>query len=141
MPKYMLDTNILISLIKVESTFENIIAHADHCEENELCISSITLYELEVGALKHGQAARLNEILSTMVMAVLDFDGLAAKEAARVRFEVSQLGKDWPRNGMADLLIAAHARSRGLVLVTNNEADFKAVERLAVENWTRPAAE
>lgn len=137
MPRYLLDTNILISLIKGEAAAEAIIRHADRFDEADLCISAITLYELEVGALKHGQRAALDAILASMAMPVLDFDAAAAKEAAQIRYEVEQSGMVWPRSGVADLLIAAQARSKALILVTNNETDFQAVQRLVVENWAK----
>lgn len=138
MPRVMLDTNILISLIKCEDSKEVIWDHAADCEESDMSISSITLYELEIGAIKHGQREALDAILTTMEMEILPFDADAAKVAAQIRHEVSLQGNDWPKNGLADLLIAAHARSAGLTLVTNNEADFKNVSNLKVENWTQP---
>lgn len=138
MPKVMLDTNILISLIKGEDTQQTILDHAAGYDASDISISSITLYELEVGAIKRGQRDALDAILSSMEMQILPFDADAARVAAQIRCEVSANGNDWPRSGVADLLIAAHARSTGLTLVTNNEADFERVSDLNVENWTHP---
>jgi len=137
-PRYLLDTNILIALIKGEAAAETILQHADILDQSDLCISAITLYELEIGALKHGQRAVLDEVLAEMEIPILDFDAAAAKEAAQIRYEVELRGRVWPRSGVADLLIAAQARTRGLVLVTNNAADFQAVEKLMIEDWAQP---
>lgn len=138
MPKVMLDTNILISLIKGENTQQAILDHAADHNASDICISSITLYELEVGAIERGQRDALDAALSRMGMQILPFDTEAARVAAQIKCEVAKNGNAWPKSGVADLLIAAHARSAGLTLVTNNEADFARVSNLKVKNWTQP---
>ncbi len=132
MLKYMLDTNIVIYTIKnrpkvVKETFQ---AHY-----GQMCISTVTLMELIYGAEKsaapernlrdvEGFAARLD---------VLDYDGEAAAHSGQLRAELTKLGRPI---GPYDQMIAGHARSRGLILVTNNVREFERVPGLRLENWT-----
>lgn len=131
--KYMLDTNICIHVIKnrPETVIRNFLKH----EPSELCISSITYAELMHGVEKSQDAER-NRVAITLFLSplsVLEFDNYAAEEYGKVRTELERKGTPI---GPMDTLIAAHARSEGLVLVTNNTREFVRVEGLSVENWT-----
>ncbi len=133
MIKYMLDTNILIYAIKnrpkkVRETFKS---HSDY-----LSMSSVTLGELIYGAERSVQVTRnLQDIESLAArMDVLPFDYLAATHFGQLRAELTK--KDKPI-GPYDSMLAGHARSLGLILVTNNMREFKRVPGLRVENWSR----
>jgi tRNA(fMet)-specific endonuclease VapC len=131
MLKYLLDTNIVIYTIKnrppqVRKVFN---LHAD-----QLCMSTVTLGELIYGAEKsqrpegnlavvEGLAARLE---------VLPFDAEAAIHFGQISAELARSGRPI---GPYDMMIAGHARSRGLLLVTNNLAEFERVHGLRLENW------
>ena len=132
MIKYMLDTNILIYAIKnrpkkVRETFKS---HSDY-----LSMSSVTLGELIYGAERSVQVARnLQDIESLAAhMDVLPFDYLAATHFGQLRAEHTKKGKPI---GPYDSMLAGHARSLGLILVTNNMREFKRVPGLRVENWS-----
>jgi len=133
MIKYMLDTNILIYTIKnrpkkVRDAFKK---HADY-----LAMSTVTLGELIYGAEKSTQSVRHLADIEALAarMDVVPFDSQAAIHFGQVRAELSKSGK---LIGPFDLMIAGHARSRGLILVTNNLREFKRVPGLRVENWVR----
>ena len=133
MIKYMLDTNILIYTIKnrpkkVREAFKR---NADY-----LSMSSVTLGELIYGAERSAQVARNLQDVEGLAarMDVVSFDDKAAAHFGQLRAELVNAGKTI---GPYDLMIAGHARSLGLILVTNNMRDFKRVPGLRVENWTR----
>jgi tRNA(fMet)-specific endonuclease VapC len=133
MIKYMLDANILIDTIKnrpkkVREAFKK---HADY-----LSMSAVTLGEMIYGAERSAQVSRNLEDIEGLAarMDVLPFDYQAATHFGQVRAELMKTGKPI---GPYDLMIAGHARSLGLVLVTNNMREFKRVPGLRVENWTR----
>lgn len=99
-----------------------------------MCISAITLSELEYGAAKSSnpqknQAAIMQLLL---VLEVLPFDDRASMEYGGIR---AYLEKQGTPIGPLDTLIASHARAEGLVLVTNNVREFERVPGLRVENW------
>ncbi len=133
MIKYMLDTNILIYTIKnrpkkVRDAFKK---HADY-----LAMSTVTLGELIYGAEKSTQSVRNLADIEALAarMDVVPFDSQAAIHFGQVRAELANSVK---LIGPFDLMIAGHARSRGLILVTNNLREFKRVPGLRVENWVR----
>lgn len=130
--KYMLDTNICIYAIKNKP--EQVLQRLKENQQNGLCISAITLSELEYGAAKSSnpqknQAAIMQLVL---VLEVLPFDDRASIEYGGIR---AYLEKQGTPIGPLDTLIASHARAEGLVLVTNNVREFKRVPGLRVENW------
>ncbi len=131
--KYMLDTNICIYIIKhkPETAVKNFLKH----DPDEICISAITYAELMYGVEK-SQAKERNRVAITMFLSpisILQFSNHAAEEYGKVRAELE--GKGTPIGPM-DMLIAGHARSEGLILVTNNTREFLRVENLEVEDWT-----
>ena len=129
----MLDTNILIYTIKnrprkVREAFKK---YADY-----LAMSSVTMGELIYGAEKSAQITRNLADVEALAarMEVLPFDSQAAVHFGQVWAELARAGK---LIGSYDLMIAGHARSQGLILVTNNLREFKRVRGLRVENWAR----
>jgi tRNA(fMet)-specific endonuclease VapC len=99
-----------------------------------MAISSITLAELLHGAEK---SARVSENLAAIEdfcsrLEVLPYGAKAAQHYGTIRAALEKLGQTI---GVNDLHIAGHARSEGLVLVTNNVAEFERVPALSVENW------
>lgn len=130
--KYMLDTNICIYVIKKmpPSVIQRFMEH----DVRDICVSSITFAEMMHGVEK-SQAKERNRIAYILFMSaltVLDFDSAAAQEYGKVRAELETKGTPI---GPMDMLIAAHAKSQGLTLVTNNTREFVRVEGLALENW------
>ena len=130
--KYMLDTNICIYIIKHKP--EKVIERFLKLDPKEICISSITFAELSYGAEKSLEKMK-NHIALTLFLSNIEiksFDMKAAEEYGYVRAELETKGLPI---GPLDTEIAAHARSLGLILVTNNTREFERVEGLNVENW------
>ena len=131
MLRYLLDTNIVIYVLKrrpaeVLSTF--------NANASRMAISSITLAELLHGAEK---SSRVSENLSVIEdfcsrLEVLSYGAKAAQHYGAIRAALEKLGQPI---GVNDLHIAGHARSEGLVLVTNNMSEFARVPALELENW------
>ena len=131
MLKYMLDTNIVIYTMmnRPDSVRERFKKH-----HGRMCISSITYMELVYGAERSSNPDRNLTSLEGFVarMDVLPLDDSAAAHAGQIRAELARLVMPI---GPYDQLIAGHARSQGLVLVTNNEKEFARVPGLRTENW------
>ena len=131
MLKYMLDTNIVIYTMKnkPDSVRERFKKH-----HGRMCICSITCMELVYGAERSSNPDRNLTSLEGFVarMDVLPLDDSVAAHAGQIRAELARLGMPI---GPYDQLIAGHARSQGLVLVTNNEKEFARVPGLRTENW------
>ncbi|WP_374639626.1 type II toxin-antitoxin system VapC family toxin [Hydrogenophaga sp.] len=133
MLRYLLDTNIVIYVLKrrpieVLSVF--------NANASRMAISSITLAELMHGAEK---SSRVTENLMAIEdfcsrLDVLPYGSKAAQHYGAIRAHLEKLGRPI---GVNDLHIAAHARSEGLVLVTNNTAEFERVPALEIENWVQ----
>ena len=104
------------------------------CAPDELCISVVTLAELEYGVFNSSDPDR-NQLALTLFLAgveILPFDDDAAIEYGGIRANLKK--KETPICAN-DLMIAAHAKSRGLVLVANNTREFERVEGLELEDW------
>jgi len=131
MLKYMLDTNIVIYVIKRRplELLEIFNKHAGH-----MCISSITLAELLHGVEKSDRLEHNLQQVESFVsrLDVLEYGSKAAEHYGNIR---AMLEKQGQTIGVNDLHIAGHARSEGLVLVTNNVKEFERVEALRLENW------
>lgn len=131
MLRYLLDTNIVIYVIKrrpreVLDTFNQ---HAAR-----MAISAITLSELLHGAEKSSRVAdNLRAVEDfTSRLEVLPYTAKASQHYGQIRASLEQAGRPI---GVNDLHIAAHARSEGLTLVTNNLGEFTRIPGLLVENW------
>lgn len=132
--KYLLDTNICIYIIKQKDP--SILRRLQSFKEGEIGISSITIAELEYGVARSVQSQRNRLALSSFLIPfeVVDFDQEAAMDYGLIRAWLEKEGKPI---GSMDMLLAAQARSKGIVLITNNEKEFEKVPGLGVENWTK----
>lgn len=132
MLRYMLDTNILIYTIKNKP---ELVRQKFEAHDGEMCASSVTAMELLYGAHK-SQAVRRNlDSVEGLLgrLEILDFDLGAAEHAGQIRADLAASGRPI---GPFDVMIAGHARSTGLCLVTNNEREFTRVSGLRITNWT-----
>ncbi len=131
MLKYMLDTNIVIYTMKnkpqsVKEAFDK--------HYGQMSISSITLMELVYGAEKSASPESNLRVLEGFAarLEVLPYGDEAAVHTGQIRAEQARAGKPI---GPYDQMIAGHARSEGLILVTNNIKEFERVDGLRLENW------
>lgn len=130
MPAYMLDTDTVSFALRGRGDVgSRLLAH----RPSEVCISSITLAELRFG-VEAKRSPTLRKLVDTFVssVAVVAFDQEAANRFGAVAVMLRRRGQPI---GTFDTLVAAHALSRGLTLVTNNSAHFQRVHGLNVENW------
>lgn len=129
---YMLDTDICIYIIKRKP--KSALERLEMLQPGQLTMSAITFAELMNGAKKsqhiESNISKLNELAE--LIEICPFDQKAAVFYGDVR---SALEKKGETIGSNDLLIAAHALSLNLILVTNNEKEFKRVDGLKIENW------
>ena len=130
--KFMLDTNIIAYARnnRPEAVLQRLLQH----RPEDICISAITLAELEYGVYNSLRPEQNQLALMTFLssIAVVPFDADAAREYGLIRADLKKKGT---LIGANDLLIAAHARALGVTLVTNNTREFERVEGLRVENW------
>jgi tRNA(fMet)-specific endonuclease VapC len=129
--KFMLDTNIVIYVIKrrpieVMGIFNE--------NAGRMAISAITLSELFYGAEKSAKVAQNLAVVEEFasLLEVLPYTAKASQHYGAVRSALEKVGRTI---GVNDLHIAAHARSEGLILVTNNLGEFERVPGLLAENW------
>jgi len=131
MPQYMLDTNICIYVVKdypakLRERFNRL--------ADQLCISTVTLAELHYGAEK--SARRLDNLEAIRQFAarleVLPFSAAAAAHYGEIRAALERAGTP---AGAYDMLIAGHARSEGMTVVTNNLREFERMPGVRAENW------
>jgi tRNA(fMet)-specific endonuclease VapC len=131
MLEYMLDTNICIYVIKnrpaaLRERFDQL--------AEALCISTITLGELMYGVEKSARQSQNLQAVEQFAarLEVMPFSAKAAMHFGQIRAELARAGTPC---GAYDTLIAAHARSEGLMLVTNNLREFRRIPGLRVDNW------
>lgn len=131
--KYMLDTNICIYTIKKAP--DTVVDKLNQCRSKGVCISALTLAELQLGVEKSARPEKNADALAQLlaILTVLPFDDKAAAEYGKI---CAYLQKRGTPIGTMDNLIAAHARSENLILVTNNVREFERVPDLLIENWT-----
>ena len=134
MIKYLIDTNICIYIMNKRPIA--IIHKFKQFEVGAIGVSTITVSELQYGVSKSKNRRlnkqRIEEFLSPLE--ILPYDEIAASIYGDIRLQLEKRGEPI---GPLDLLIAAHALSRNLVLITNNEKEFKRVHNLKVENWAK----
>jgi tRNA(fMet)-specific endonuclease VapC len=130
--RYMLDTNICIFVMSgrgpaLATRFEREAAY--------LGMSIVTLAELTYGVEKSAARTRNQQALAAFAarIEVLDFDPAAAAAYGTLRARLERAGRVI---GPYDLMIAAHAISRNMTLVTNNRREFDRVDGLLVEDWS-----
>ena len=135
MIRYLLDTNIVIYVIKKRPAE---VLQAFNENSGRMAISSITLAELFHGAEKSSRCAENLKVIDdfTSRLEVLPYTPKAAQHYGSVRAALERSGETI---GINDLHISAHARSEGLVLVTNNLREFERVPALETENWISAA--
>lgn len=128
----MLDTNICIYVIKNKPLIvkENFLKH----DINYICISSITFAELMHGAEKSQYPEKTRTAIYNFLspIKVMSFDSNAAIEYGKIRASLETKGTPI---GPMDMLIAAHAKSLDLTIVTNNTKEFERIKDLQIENW------
>ena len=130
---YMLDTNAIIMAVRHPDW--PITAKVKHHLGNDLCISSVTYGELEYG-IRKSQYPDKNRVAITQILLgirILDFDASAAQHFGDI---FADLENRKMRIGDRDMMIAGHAQSLDLTIVTNNVKEFARVDNLKIENWT-----
>ncbi len=134
MIKYLIDTNICIYIMNKRPI--EIIHKFKLFDVGEIGVSTITVSELQYGVSKSKNRRlnkqRIEEFLYPLE--ILPYDEIAASIYGDIRLQLEKCGEPI---GPLDLLIAAHALSRNLVLISNNEKEFKRVKNLKVENWLK----
>ena len=129
---FMLDTNICSYVLR--SRPASIKQRFDEAGPDALSISSVVLAELLYGAARHSAGAAITREIRDFVsrLAVLPWDEAAAEHYGDLRAGLERQGRPL---GAMDLMIAAHARSRGVTLITNDVRHFRRVDGLLVANW------
>lgn len=130
--KFMLDTNVCIHLIKHRP--QQLMNRFERTPVGNIGISAITLAELEYGAAKSSRPDRNRSALRAFIspLEIAAFGRAETTSYGRIRALLEKKGRII---GAMDLLIAAHAISLGVQLITNNEAEFKRVPGLRIDNW------
>lgn len=135
---YLLDTNICVAIIRKRPA--HVLKRLQQQVPGSVGVSTITVAELAVGAAKSVQpeqnAVALDQFL--LPLDVYEFDYRAAQTYGQIRAELERQGIPI---GSMDLLIAAHAISRGLVVVTHNTRHFERIPGLQLEDWLEPGVE
>jgi len=132
MPRHMLDTNMCIYLMKNQP--ESVARRFAQCYVGDVVMSAITYAELEYGVAASTNPKRERKNLANLVgdIPVMPFDSAACVAFGPIRFAT----RDNKRDAL-DKLIAAHAVSLNVTLVTNNEKDFSKFPGVALENWLK----
>ena len=132
--KKMLDTNICIYIIKNRP--QSVLDELKKCDVGDIVLSSITVSELMYGVHKSQFVEKNLKAIEHFLIPfdVVNYDYKASLEYGKIRATLEQKGQPI---GSLDMLIAAHAKSLGVVLVSNNMKEFERVEGLDVENWVR----
>jgi tRNA(fMet)-specific endonuclease VapC len=131
MLRFMLDTNLCVRVLRDRPAS---VRRQFNQESDGLCISTVVLTELLHGAAKSARPTENRRAVEDFAarLEVLPFDEAAAGHAADIRAALERTGMPI---GAYDLLIAGHARSRGLTLVTGNLGEFRRVDGLRCEDW------
>ncbi len=130
--RHLLDTNACVDYLT--GRYPPVVARIQGSSPGDLCVSSVVVAELRYGA-DHSARRRTNHARIDVLLdeiECLDFDPKAAAAYGRVRVRLEAAGTPIGPN---DMLIAAHALSRGLSVVTDNVGEFGRVKGLKVENW------
>ena len=130
--RYVLDTNICIYLIKRQP--KEVIDKFQGIVPGEIAISSVTVAEMMYGVAKSQHKDKNKSALESFLapLEIVDFDFKAAQQYGIMRVNLEKMGTPI---GAYDLMIAAHALSLDLVLITNNEREFQRIPDIIVENW------
>ncbi|MDG0024947.1 MULTISPECIES: type II toxin-antitoxin system VapC family toxin [Burkholderiaceae] len=130
MPRFMLDTNMCIYLMKNQP--EEVAKRFAQCYVGDVVMSAVTYAELEYGVVVSANRTRERRNLAALIedIPVAAFDAAAATAYGPVREATRERKKD-----ALDKLIAAHAIALDVILVTNNERDFASYPGIRLENW------
>lgn len=131
---YLLDTNICIYIINNRPQHQHVLYKLNEFKIGNMAISSITASELAFGAQKSARKKQNIEVLDRLfdILEILPYDHKAISHYAQIRQYLEASGKII---GELDMLIAAHAMSLEMVLVTNNTKEFSRIKGLKLENW------
>lgn len=130
MKQYLLDTNVLIRLLRRRSDLLD--KKLRKAAPEMVYISAITLYELYYGAFKSKRTERNIELINECKFQVLEFDKQDAKESGDIRAYLTEIGMPV---GPYDVLLAGQTRARGMILVTHNTKEFARIPNLKFEDW------
>jgi tRNA(fMet)-specific endonuclease VapC len=132
--RYLLDSNAIITWFNGRSRalVDRLKSH-----DGEFGTSTIVIFELYFGAFNSSRVAENINRLANLKMPVLEFSEADAEAAGEIRAALKKAGTPI---GPYDLLIAAQAKARGLVMVTNNITEFSRVDGLVVEDWIGQAS-
>ena len=130
--QFLLDTNICIYIIKQKPL--EVLQRFNTYQVGDIGVSSITVAELEFGVQKSQFPTKNQQALNQFLLplTIVDFDRAAAIVYGDIRARLEKLGKPI---GSLDTLIAAHALSLHITLVTNNVKEFSRVPNLQIDNW------
>ena len=130
--RYLLDTNVCVDYLS--GRHPSVVQQLQRTAPQEVAVSAIAVAELRYGADKSARPdanhRRLDRFFAEV--ATLDFDHAAGSAYGRLRTSLERVGTPIGPN---DMLIAAQALARDLVMVTDNVSEFERVEGLPVENW------
>ncbi len=131
MIKYLLDTNIIIYTIKNRPI---VVRDKFNQHVGQMAISTVTIGELMYGVERSAQPEKNLADVEGLIarLEVIDFDQSSAEHFGDIRASLFRTGQPI---GPYDMMLAGHARSKGLILVTNNVKAFERVAGLRIENW------
>ena len=131
---YLLDTNTCIYFMK--NTYPGLTERIMSMSPGEICISSVTVFELEYGAAKSNWGEKTRQKLAIFLspFVILPFDADDAVEAGRIRGELKRKGTPV---GPYDVQIAGQGLAKNLTIITHNTDEFTRVPGLRVEDWTQ----
>ena len=134
MMQCMLDTNICIYIIKRKPM--EVIERFRLLPISQVCVSSITVSELEYGVIKSSKPAKNHSALAQFMapIEILPYGDAAAQHYGELRVYLEKHGNPI---GALDMLIAAHALSIDCALITNNKKEFERVPHLTIDNWVK----
>lgn len=134
MLRYCLDTDICVRIIRNRPLTGGMLEERLNTSADALATSTVVLMELLHGAALSVDPQRENDNVVRLLArtSVMDFDARAAEHAADIKADLQRKGR---LIGGNDILIAGHARSRGLIVVTGNLREFERVEGLRCEDW------
>ncbi len=131
---YLLDTNICVALIRQRSPA--VIQHITNHHLTDICISTITIAELQYGVHKSRNVAQNQHALDQFLIpfTFLEFDARSANVYGALRTMLESQGTPI---GSLDMLLAAQAIAQNLIFVTNNTKEFSGIPQLTLEDWTK----
>lgn len=134
MLRFCLDTNICVRLIRNRPLVGGVLKDRINTYADALATSTVVLTELLHGAAMSADPPRERDFVVRLLArtSVMDFDASAAEHAADIKADLQRKGR---LIGGNDILIAGHARSRGLIMVTGDLREFERVEGLRCEDW------